>query len=249
MGVLADRVAIVTGGGRGIGSRYCRGLAAEGARVVVADIIDANARQVASEVAGLACRVDVADEASVGAMVAATLEAYGRIDVLINNAAVFAELVRPRKPFDEIPLEEWDRVMAVNVRGTWLCSKAVAPVFKRQRSGVIINISSGTIFGGTAGFAHYVTSKAAVWGLARVMARELGDFGVRVNCITPGLTSSEIVQEVYEPEALAASAERRILRREQRPEDLVGTVVYLCSDASAFVTGQTLNVDGGTYLH
>ena len=249
MADLSGKVAIVTGGGRGIGSRYCRGLADEGARVVVADIVEANARQVASEVDGLACRVDVADEASVNAMVASAVEAIGRVDILINNAAIFTELLQPRKPFDEIPVEEWDRVMAVNVRGTWLCSKAVAPIFKRQRSGVIINISSGTIFGGQTGFAHYVTSKAAVWGLARVLARELGEFGVRVNSITPGLTSSEMVQEIYGTDALQLNAERRIFRREQTPQDLVGTVVFLCSDASAFITGQTLNVDGGTYLH
>jgi len=180
-------------------------------------------------------------------MVAATLEAYGRIDILVNNAAIFTELVQPRKGFDDIPVEEWDRVMAVNVRGTWLCSKGVAEVFRRQRSGVIVNISSGTIIGGQVGFAHYVTSKAAVWGLARVMARELGEFGVRVNAITPGLTSSEMVQEVYGTEYLAASAERRILKRQQVPEDLVGTLIFLCSDASAFITGQTINVDGGTY--
>jgi 3-oxoacyl-[acyl-carrier protein] reductase len=249
MGVLSEKVAIVTGGGRGIGSRYCHGLADQGARVVVADIVEANARQVASEVDGLACRVDVADEASVNAMVAAALEAYQRVDILINNAAVFTELIQPRKAFDEIPVDEWERVMAVNVRGTWLCSKAVAPVFKGQRSGVIINISSGTIFGGQTGFAHYVTSKAAVWGMARVLARELGEFGVRVNSITPGLTSSEMVQEIYGTDALVLNAERRIFRREQMPDDLVGTVIFLCSDASAFITGQTLNVDGGTYLH
>jgi NAD(P)-dependent dehydrogenase (short-subunit alcohol dehydrogenase family) len=249
MAALSGKVAIVTGGGRGIGSRYCRGLADEGARVVVADIVEANARQIASEVDGLACRVDVADEANVNAMVASALEAYARVDILINNAAIFTELIQPRKPFDEIPVEEWDRVMAVNVRGTWLCSKAVAPIFKRQHSGVIINISSGTIFGGQTGFAHYVTSKAAVWGLARVLARELGEFGVRVNSITPGLTSSEMVQEIYGTDALLLNAERRIFRREQTPDDLVGTVIFLCSDASAFITGQTLNVDGGTYLH
>jgi 3-oxoacyl-[acyl-carrier protein] reductase len=242
-------VAIVTGGGGGIGERYCRGLAAEGAKVVVADIVEAGARRVASEIGGMECCVDVADETSVQAMVAATMAAYGRIDVLINNAAVFAQLVSPRKNFDDIAVDEWDRVMAVNVRGTWLCCKAVAPVMRRQRGGVIINISSGTIFGGQTGFAHYVTSKAAVWGMAHVLARELGDFGVRVNSITPGLTSSEVVLEAYGAEALKLNAQRRILKREQLPEDLVGTVVFLCSDASAFITGQTFNVDGGTYLH
>jgi 3-oxoacyl-[acyl-carrier protein] reductase len=249
MGALDGKVAIVTGGGRGIGSHYCRGLAAEGARIMVADINEAGARHVASDVGGSSTRVDVADWDSVQAMVSATRQAFGRVDVLINNAAMFTELIRPRKAFDEIPVEEWDRVMAVNVRGTWLCSRAVAPIFRQQRSGVIINISSGTIFSGSEGFAHYVTSKAAVWGLARVMARELGEYGVRVNAITPGLTSSEMVQETYPAELLEARAQSRIFRREERPEDLVGTVVFLCTDASAFITGQTLNVDGGAHFH
>jgi 3-oxoacyl-[acyl-carrier protein] reductase len=182
-------------------------------------------------------------------MVDAALERYGRIDALINNAAIFTQLVQPRKDFDQISVDEWDRVMAVNVRGTWLCCKAVAPVLRRQRRGVIVNISSGTILGGQAGFAHYVTSKAAVWGMARVLARELGDFGVRVNTITPGLTSSEAVLDAYPAEALTQNAQRRLLKREQVPEDLVGTVVFLCSDASGFITGQTFNVDGGTYFH
>jgi 3-oxoacyl-[acyl-carrier protein] reductase len=250
MGVLDGKAAIVTGGGRGIGSRYCHGLAQEGARVMVADINEAGARQVASEIAGASStRVDVSDQASVEALVATTLSTFGRVDILVNNAAVFTELIRPRKAFDEIPIDEWDRVMAVNVRGTWLCAKAVAPHFKAQRSGVIINISSGTIFNGTEGFAHYVTSKAAVWGMARVLARELGEYGVRVNSITPGLTSSEMVQEVYPAEWITARAQGRVFRREENPEDLVGTVVFLCSDASAFITGQTLNVDGGANFH
>jgi 3-oxoacyl-[acyl-carrier protein] reductase len=249
MSVLDGRVAIVTGGGGGIGERYCRGLAAEGARVVVADLVQSGARRVADEVGGLAYQVDVSDEQSVKNLVAATLQKFGRIDALINNAAIFTRLVQPRKNFDDINVDEWDRVMAVNVRGTWLCARAVAPVMRQQRSGVIINISSGTIFGGQVGFAHYVTSKAAVWGMARVLARELGDFGVRVNSITPGLTSSEAVVDAYPSEALSASADRRILKREQLPSDLVGTVVFLCSDASAFITGQTFNVDGGAYLY
>ena len=249
MGLLDGKVAIVTGGGRGIGSRYCRGLAQEGAHVMVADINEAGARQVAGEIGGRSTRVDVSDQASVEAMVASTVDAFGRVDILINNAAVFTELLQPRKRFDEISVEEWDRVMAVNVRGTWLCARAVAPHFRQQRSGVIINISSGTIFNGTEGFAHYVTSKAAVWGMARVLARELGEYGVRVNSITPGLTSSEMVQEVYPADWITARAQSRVFRREEQPEDLVGTVVFLCSDVSAFTTGQTFNVDGGANFH
>jgi NAD(P)-dependent dehydrogenase (short-subunit alcohol dehydrogenase family) len=249
MGLLDGKVAIVTGGGRGIGSRYCRGLATEGAQVMVADINEAGARQVAAEIDGTSIRVDVSDEQSVAAMVSATQSGFGRVDILINNAAIFTELIQPRKAFDAIDIEEWDRVMAVNVRGSWLCARAVAPLFRQQRSGVIINISSGTIFSGTEGFAHYVTSKAAVWGLTRVLARELGDYGVRVNAVTPGLTSSEMVQEVYPSDLLAARAQARVFRREQMPEDLVGTIVFLCADASAFITGQTLNVDGGAHFH
>lgn len=248
MGVLDGKVAIVTGGGRGIGARYCRGLAAEGARVMVADINEAGARDIAAQIGAESTRVDVSDEASVQAMLADTVRSFGRVDILVNNAAIFTELIQPRKAFDAIPVEEWDRVMGVNVRGTWLCARAVAPLFRQQRSGVIVNISSGTIFNGTDGFAHYVTSKAAVWGLTRVLARELGEYGVRVNSITPGLTSSEMVQEVYPAEVLEARAQSRVFRREQRPDDLVGTVVFLCSDASAFITGQTLNVDGGAHF-
>ena len=247
--MLEGKVAIVTGGGGGLGAGYCRALAAEGASVIVADIAERGAKEIAEEVGGLAVQVDVSDPSSVRNMVARGMEQYGRIDILINNAALFIELVRTRKPFDEIPVEEWDRVMAVNVRGTWLCCKAVAPVFRQQGSGVIINISSGTIYFGAPGIMHYVTSKAAVWGMTRVLARELGDAGVRVNSITPGLTSSEAVREVYPHETLEASAQSRIFKREETGDDLVGTVLFLCSDASKFITGQTVNVDGGGYMH
>ena len=244
------KVAIVTGGGRGLGAGYCRALAAEGASVVVADITEEGAREVADEIGGLAVKVDVSEEASVQQMTAKALERFGRIDILVNNAALFAELLRTRKPFDQIPVDEWDRVMAVNVRGVWLCCKVIAPVFRKQRSGVIVNISSGTIYSGNSnGFMHYVTSKAAVWGMTRVLARELGNDGIRVNSITPGFTSSEPVQEIVPHEQLEANAERRIFKRQQTGDDLVGTVLYLCSDASAFVTGQSINVDGGAYMH
>jgi 3-oxoacyl-[acyl-carrier protein] reductase len=145
---LDGKVAIVTGGGRGLGAGFCRALAGEGARVVVTDIAEDGAKAVAGEIGGLAVRVDVSDDASVRNMTARTLDRYGRIDILINNAALFTELRRPPGTFDEIPINEWDRVMAVNVRGVWLCCKAVAPVFRRQRGGVIINISSGTIYEG-----------------------------------------------------------------------------------------------------
>jgi 3-oxoacyl-[acyl-carrier protein] reductase len=247
--MLEGKVGIVTGGGRGLGAEYCRALAAEGASVVVADIAEQGASVIAAEIGGMAVKVDVADESSVRSMTASAMERYGRIDILINNAAIFGELRRPPGAFDQIPIDEWDRVMAVNVRGVWLCCAAVAPVFRQQQSGVIINISSGTIFSGIAGMMHYVTSKAAIWGMTRALARELGDSGVRVNAITPGLTSTEVMQEFWAPEDLEASAQRRIFKRQETGDDLIGTVLFLCSDASAFITGQTLNVDGGAYLH
>src|SRR5581483_1926363 len=242
--VLEGKVAIVTGGGQGIGMRYCRGLAAEGAKVVVADIAEEAAKEVAGEIGGLAVRVDVSDEDSTRQMAAAALDSYGRIDILVNNAAIFTELL-PRKGFEDIPVEEWNRVMAVNVRGAWLCCRAVAPVFRQQRSGVVVNISSGTIYNGSPGFMHYVSSKAALWGMTHCLANEMGEYGVRVNAITPGLTSSERVQEKVDGAYLEARAQSRRFKREQRPEDLVGTMVFLCSDASAFMTGQVVNVDGG----
>ena len=243
------KVAIVTGGGRGLGACYCRALADEGAAVVVADITDDGARDVAGEIGGFPVRVDVSDEASVHTMTEQVLQRYERIDILINNAALFTELIRPPKSFENITVEEWDRVMAVNVRGVWLCCKAVAPIMRRTGSGVIVNISSGTIYIGAPGFMHYVTSKAAVWGMTRVLARELGDDGVRVNSITPGLTSTEVVQATYPVDRLEANAQSRIFKREETGEDLVGTMLYLCSDLSAFVTGQCINVDGGVTLH
>ena len=246
--VLESKVAIVTGGGQGIGKRYCRGLAGEGAKVVVADLAEDKAKEVAAEVDGTAVRVDCANEDSVKQMAASALDAYGRVDILVNNAAIFTEVL-PRKSFDEIPVDEWDKVMAVNVRGVWLCCKALAPVFKQQRSGVIVNISSGTILGGTPGFMHYVTSKGAVWAMSRCLANELGEYGVRVNCITPGLTSSERAKQVYDQRDFEDRAQARLFKREQQPEDLVGTMIFLCSDASRFVTGQTFNVDGGANMH
>ncbi|HEY8695818.1 MAG TPA: 3-oxoacyl-ACP reductase family protein [Chloroflexota bacterium] len=244
---LEGKVAIVTGGARGIGRQYCRGLAAEGARIVVADILEDQGKEAATEVGGLAVKVDISNEASVQAMVARALELTDRIDILVNNAAIVD--VFPRKPFDTISVEEWDRVMAVNLRGTWLCCKALAPVFRRQGSGAIVNISSGTVLSGSPGIMHYVASKAAVIGITRCLARELGDYGVRVNAVTPGLTSSEVVVEAVGQEEIRQRAASRIFQREEQPQDLVGAVLFLCSDDSAFVTGQIINVDGGANFH
>ncbi len=250
---LKDKVIIVTGGGVGIGRAYSLGLAKEGARVVVADIQEAQARDVASEIQrdggeALAVPVDVASAEKTRSMAEAALERYGRIDVLVNNAALYS--VIKKKPFSEISEEEWDRVMAVNLKGLFLCAKAVYPAMKKQGKGKIINISSGTTLGGTPFYLHYVTSKGGVIGLTRALARELGPENIAVNAITPGLTISGPQQEgALTPEQLADRRRRRCFQRDQYPQDLVGTVIFLASDDSDFITGQTINVDGGLHMH
>jgi NAD(P)-dependent dehydrogenase (short-subunit alcohol dehydrogenase family) len=249
---LDGRVAIVTGAAQGIGATYARALAAEGAAVCVSDILDAAPVAEAIRAAGgraIAIRCDVTDSAAVGEMVAATVEAFGKIDILVNNAALFADL--RLKHFTEIDSAEWDRVMAVNVRGAFECVKAVSPEMRKRKYGKIVNVASGTAFKGTPGLMHYVTSKSAIVGMTRCMARELGDDGIRVNTLAPGLTMSEGVQKNsdWSQEIVAASVATRAIKQEQGPEDLNGTLIYLCSPESDFTTGQCIVVDGGTVVH
>jgi 3-oxoacyl-[acyl-carrier protein] reductase len=247
---LKNKVAIVTGGGHGIGRAYCRGLAKEGAKVVVADI-DLPAAEETKRLmeqdgaSALAVHVDVANEQSTLAMAEAVIKAYGKIDILINNAAVIISIPVSRVTFDKVPVEEWDKVMSVNLKGMWLCCRAVVPLMKKQKSGKIINISSGTALSGSPTRIHYTTSKAGVLGFTRSLARELGDFGITVNTLALGST---ITEEQNSADAVALNQkiiERRCLKRVQCPEDLIGAMVFLCSNASDFMTGQTLNVDGG----
>lgn len=251
---LADRVAIVTGAGHGIGLAYLRGLASEGAKVVVAELDGPAAVKAASEIEleggkALAIKTDVADEGSVQAMVAQTIEHFGRLDILVNNAAIFSTVPMSRLPFDEISTEEWDAMMAVNVRGAWLCSRAVAPAMKKQRYGKIINISSGTALKGSASRIHYVTSKAAILGFTRTLARELGEFNVCVNCVAPGSTLSEENPDESTVAFRTSGANDRALRRVENPKDLVGAILFFASSDSDFITGQTLVVDGGSLMH
>src|SRR5438132_11397249 len=244
---LNDKVAIVTGGGIGLGRAYCKALAGEGARVVVADIAHDAAQAVAKEVSGLAVRVDVTSAAETAAMAARALEASGAIEVHVNNAGMYTAI--RKRPFTEIPLEEWDRCMAVNVKGVYLCCRAVYAQMKKQGRGKIINISSGTVLGGTPMFLHYVTSKAGVIGLTRSLAREVGADNINVNAITPGLTiANEEQKKMLSEEYLAPRRQARALKRDQYPEDLIGTVLFLASSDSDFLTGQTINVDGGTWM-
>ncbi len=253
-GRLAGRVAIVTGGGHGIGKVYARGMAKEGAKIVVAEIDGAAGETLAAELEregcrAIAVRTDVSDQASVLAMAKRAVDAFGRIDILVNNAAIFATIPMSRAPFDEIGVDEWDRMMTVNLRGTWLASRAVVPHMRSGGYGKIINISSGTALMGSSSRIHYVTSKAGILGFTRTLARELGKDGICVNCIAPGSTLSEENPDAGILKLRAAAVADRALQRVQKPDDLVGAIVFFASSESDFITGQTLVVDGGACMH
>jgi 3-oxoacyl-[acyl-carrier protein] reductase len=253
-GRLAGRVAIVTGGGHGIGKAYALGMAREGAKLVIAEIDAIAAEEVAAGLRregyeAIAVRTDVGDRANVESMAKRAVEAFGQIDILVNNAAIFATVPMSRAPFDEIGIDEWDRMMRVNLRGTWLASRAVVEHMRKRGYGKIINISSGTALKGSANRIHYVTSKAGVLGFTRTLAMELGKDGIRVNCIAPGSTLSEENPDEKTVKMRERAATERALARVQTPEDLVGAVVFFASADSDFITGQTLVVDGGACLH
>jgi NAD(P)-dependent dehydrogenase (short-subunit alcohol dehydrogenase family) len=251
MGRLEGRVAIVTGAAQGIGATFAKGLAAEGASVVIADV-DSGAAVVAEiESAGgraLDVPTDVSDEAACMNMAAQAVNSFGRLDILVNNAALFTSI--PRSPFDEISVEVWDRVMAVNIRGVWLGCKAAVPEMRKNKYGKIISICTGRLFKGSPFFLHYDASKGAVLGITRSLAREVGDDNICVNAIAPGSTMSENV--AARTNWMGGGPERtrntRALKRDETPEDLVGACVYLASPDSDFVTGQTLVVDGGSAM-
>lgn len=239
MSALEGRVAIVTGGAQGIGAAIARGLAAEGAEVVIADLNPPDD----------GIRADVSSEEDVQRMVDETLARHGRLDVLVNNAGLYASLAM--RPFEQIPLEEWRQVMDVNVASMFLCCRAAVPVMRGQGGGKIVNISSGTPFRGVPFLLHYVTSKGAIVAFTRALAKELGKDAIHVNCVAPGFTMSDGVKA--NPEVVAklqdVSVATRTIQRDQVPEDVVGAVVFLCSPAADFITGQTMVIDGGQYFH
>jgi len=248
---LKEKVIIVTGGGHGIGKAYCFGFGRSGSRVVVADIDRPAAEQVTAQITKetgsevLATHVDVADEKSTKDMVAAALERFARIDVLINNAAIFATVPMNRGRIETITSDEWDKLMAVNLKGLFFCCRAVLPTMRAQKSGKIINIASGTVFNGSPGRIHYVTAKAGTIGFSRTLAREVGDDNIQVNVLAPGNTLSEENPTEEMIRFRQSSIGGRALQRVQVPQDVVGAMLFLASPLSDFITGQTINVDGG----
>ena len=248
MGVLDGKVVIITGGARGIGRAYALGVSAEGAGVVIADLLDGSPvveEVTASGGEAIAVSTDVSEESSTVAMADAAMDRFGRIDVLINNAAMFSETTRGA--FTDVRIAEWDRTFEVNVRGVWLCTKAVYPHMAAQGSGKIINIASNTCYKGTLGFPHYVASKSALIGLSRCLANELGPEGITVNTVSPDLIPNPDLRPTdatSDPFVVSG----RAIRRTQVADDMVGTIIYLSSPASDFVTGQSLLVNGGAFF-
>ncbi|HWO40861.1 MAG TPA: 3-oxoacyl-ACP reductase family protein [Candidatus Eisenbacteria bacterium] len=243
-----DKSVIITGGGGKIGKAYALAFAREGARVALPDIVPADhvagaIRDMGGNAITMTC--DVSDEQSVKAMVEETVARFGGVDVLVNNAAYFMSVWKG--PFWEMTVEEFDKAMAVNLRGVWLCAKAVVPHMQKQKRGKIINISSTVALTGNPNYIHYVTSKGGVIAMTRAMARELGDYNICVNAVSPGFTVTE--GRKVDPEYERVRNQARCFKRTQVEADVVGTVLFLASSDSDFMTGQLLNVDGGSHFH
>jgi 3-oxoacyl-[acyl-carrier protein] reductase len=251
---LQDKVAIITGAAHGIGKSYARKFAEEGAHVVIADLDESGGQAVAnalidSNLSAWSCATDVRSYPDVEGLVRETVARFGRIDILLNNAAIYVTQQLWKGAVEELALEEWDRVLEVNLKGVFLCSKAVIPVMKKQKSGKIINIASGTFFSGSGNMPHYTTAKGGVVALTRVMARQLGEWGINVNCMTPGSTMSEesVTEDVLKRRQ--ESMDKRCFKRIETPADIVGTALFLASADSDFITGQLLVVEGGGIMH
>ena len=251
---LQNKVTVITGAAHGIGKAYARRFAEEGAHVVIADI-DSGGGQTAAKAlmeAGFSAwarATDVRNYLNVEGLMRETADRFGRIDVLLNNAAIYVTQKLWKGPVEDLDLAEWDRVIEVNLKGVFLCCKAAIPIMKQQRSGKIINIASGTFFSGSGNMPHYTSAKGGVVALTRVMARQLGEWGINVNCMTPGSTMSEdsVTEEVLKRRE--SSIDKRAFRRVETPADIVGTALFLASSDSDFVTGQLMVVEGGGIMH
>jgi 3-oxoacyl-[acyl-carrier protein] reductase len=251
---LKDKVAVITGAAHGIGKAYARRFAEEGAQVVIADIDATEGEATAkalidSGLTAWARSTDVRDIVSVESLMRECVTRFGRVDILLNNAAIYVTQKLWKGPVEELDLREWDRVLEVNLKGVFLCCKAAIPIMKQQKSGKIINIASGTFFSGSGNMPHYTTAKGGVVALTRVMARQLGEWSINVNCMTPGSTMSE---EHVTADVLArreGSMDKRAFKRVERPADIVGTALFLASPESDFITGQLLVVEGGGIMH
>lgn len=248
---LKGKVAVITGGARGLGKAFALAMAEEGARIVIADLLHEEATETAHETQqkggkALALKVDVTSETDTLMVAKETMEAFGRIDILVNNAAMVYGV--GRKSFTEIPVSEWDRMMSVSLRGSFLCARAVFPEMRKQNRGKIINISSETAFTGSRGFLHYVTSKGGIISFTRSLAAEVGQYGICVNAIAPGFTNTEAARTLTD-DISKYDVSLTPLRRLGLPDDMVGAAIFLGSEESDFITGQTLVVDGGRYMH
>lgn len=246
---FTDKTVIVTGSGQGIGRGYALGFAAEGAHVIVADIQLEKAENVVADIRAAggsanAVIVDISSEESVRAMVDGVVAARGRLDVIVNNAAIFSTLTM--KPFSEISVDEWDRVFSINTRGTFLCCREAARVMKEQGYGKIVNISSGVVDDGRPNYLHYLSSKSAINGMTRGLATELGEFGINVNTVSPYGIATEVPRETITDAQWAGIVGKQAIHVKGSTDSMVGAVLFLASDAAAFITGQTLHVNGGT---
>lgn len=249
---LDGKVAIVTGGAMGIGYAICETLAARGAAIVIADLSGSQAAAEKLQQAGyraVGVKADVSSEQDTESMVAAAVEAFGQVDILVNNAAIYSSL--QLKPFEQLTVADWKKMLDVNVIGQFLCSRAVLPAFRKQGGGRIINISSGVAFKGNPGMLHYVASKGAIVSMTRTLATELGEHNVLVNSVAPGFTLSDGVHNNPELANTVSgfSVRGRALKRDMVPADVVGAVAFFAGPDASFITGQTMVVDGGAYYH